>query len=77
MFSKISLASGDSAIARLLKMATKNKRFQIFLRYAGLCIVPVAMDITAKAPQIIKIILLLIFANMIGAKHDAANLNVP
>ena len=40
-------------------------------------IVPVAMDIAANAPQIIKAILLRIFANMIGAKHEAANLNDP
>ena len=35
------------------------------------------MDIAANTPQIIRIILLRIFANMIGAKHDAANLNDP
>ena len=35
------------------------------------------MDIAANTPQIIKIILLRIFANMIGAKHEAANLNDP
>ena len=40
-------------------------------------IVPVAMDIAANAPQIIKAILLRIFANMIGAKHEAASLNDP
>ena len=41
------------------------------------CIVPVAMDIAANAPQIINAILLRIFANIIGAKHEAANLNDP
>ena len=40
-------------------------------------IVPVAIDIAANAPQMIKAILLRIFANMIGAKHEAANLNDP
>ena len=59
-------------------MATENNYFQFFVR-RHVCnySVPVAMDIAANAPQIIKAILLRIFANMIGAKHEAANLNDP